>query len=190
MDVFDAIIQRRSIKPTCMKPDAVDGALVRQLLEAANWAPSHRHTEPWRFVVLTGDARRELANVVVRALPTEDGSIAGPDHPKFASTYAKMLTPPVIIAIICAPSSMPKVIEHEEIASTAIAVQNMHLAARALGLGGFWSSGSKAFHPNVASFLGIESPARCLGFFYVGWPNIEWPTGKRGPVDDKVTWRA
>ena len=57
MDLFDAIRLRRSIKPEKMKPDPVPRALLDRMLEAANWAPSHGLTEPWRFVVHTGDAR-------------------------------------------------------------------------------------------------------------------------------------
>ena len=186
MDVFEAIASRRSVKPLDMRPDPVDPALITRMLEAANWAPSHRHTEPWRFVVLTDGAKEALAEVVTSAL-FEDGDI---DETKRSSTRAKMTAPPVIIAIICSPSALPKVIPHEEIASTAIAVQNMHLAAQALGLGGFWSSGKKAFHPKVAAHLDIEAPAQCLGFFYVGWPAVPWPVGRRGPVDDKVQWRS
>lgn len=200
MDVFEAIAGRRSIKPLDMKPDPVDRRLIERLLQAANWAPSHRHTEPWRFIVFEGESRRALADAVVSTLPqvsspAESSKVASGDtaiqaeHPKRAATHAKFLRPPVVIAIICQPSQLPKVIAHEEVASTAIAVQNLHLAAHALGLGGFWTSGNKASHPRMATFLGIEAPAECLGFFYVGWPSVRMPQGKRGPFHDKVVWR-
>ena len=99
-----------------------------------------------------------------------------------------MTQPPVIIAIICHQSQLPKVIPHEEIASTAMAVQNLHLAARALDLGGFWSSGKKAFNESVAKFMSLESNEQCLGFFYLGYPKVDWPKSSRGPIADKVEW--
>lgn len=183
MDVLDAIRLRRSVKPLDMKPDPVDRRLIQHMLDAANWAPSHRHTEPWRFVIFEGDARIELAEKVVDNL-----GLAGAD-PARRAAIAKMTAPPVVIAIVCQSSTMPKVVAHEEIISTGIAVQNMHLAARALGLGAFWTSGAKAFDPQMADFLGLSPPAQCLGFLYVGYPKAGWPSATRGPIDDKVQWR-
>lgn len=190
MDVFDAIRERRSIKPLSMKPDPVPRALLESLLEAANWAPSHRHTEPWRFVVFEGEARRALAEAVIVTMAPPGAPPLAADDPRRAATIEKFLRPPCTIAIVCAPAPLPKVDPEEELASTAMAVQNLHLAARAHGLGGFWSSGSKATDPRTAAFLGLEPPARCLGFFFVGWPAEAWPRGERRPWQDKVSWRA
>ena len=111
------------------------------------------------------------------------------DDPRRAKISRKTETAPVIAAIVCAVSTKPNIVEFEEVESTAMAVQNLHLAARALGLAGFWSSGKKAFHPKMAEFLGLEPPTRCLGFFYLGYPAIDWPTGERRPVDDKIIWK-
>ncbi len=189
MEVMEAIQKRRSIKPEKMKPDPLDRALIEQLLEAANWAPSHRLTEPWRFIVFTGDARQSLADAICETMRGEDDPVIAATDPRRKKIEHKLQCAPAAIAIICAPSDKPKVELHEEIASTAIAGQNMHLAARGLGLAGFWSSGAKAFHPKMAAFLGIAPPARCLGFFYVGWPAVQWPQGARRSVAEKVQWR-
>jgi nitroreductase len=189
MDVFEAIEKRRSIKPEHMKRDPVDRSLIERLLAAANWAPSHGHTEPWRFIVFTGDARNELCDALSSTMCDPGQDRLSDDDPRRMKLVKKMSTAPVIIAIVVQPDPNPKIIPHEEVASTAIAVQNVHLAARALGLGGFWSSGEKVFHPKLATFLGIEPPAKCLGLFYVGWPAVPWPEGERGPMEDKVIWR-
>ncbi|MGA0408414.1 MAG: nitroreductase family protein, partial [Limisphaerales bacterium] len=63
LSALSAIIRsRRSIKPNLMDPDKpVDPMLLDTLLENANWAPTHGLTEPWRFTVFTGTARRKLA---------------------------------------------------------------------------------------------------------------------------------
>ncbi len=188
MDVFDAIRLRRSVKPERLKPDPVDRALIDKILEAANWAPSHGQTEPWRFTVFTGAGRTALLEAIMKGLSGPSQDTLPADDPRRHKLQRKLGTAPVAISIVCAPSDNPKILEHEELCSTAMAVQNMHLAAQALGLAGFWSSGSKAFTPEVASLLGIEAPARCLGFFFVGWPAEAWPEGCRGPWQDKVTW--
>jgi nitroreductase len=189
MDVIEAIEKRRSIKPEQMKPDPLDRALVERLLRAANWAPSHGHTEPWRFVVFTGDARRDLLEAVASTMTDPGQDRLSDDDPRRQKLVKKMLNAPVIIAIVVQPDPNPKIVPHEEIIATAIAVHNMHLAARALGLGAFWTSGAKVFHPKLAAFLGLTPPAHCIGLFYVGWPAIPWPESERGPVEEKVTWR-
>jgi nitroreductase len=188
MDVLDAIRNRRSIKPEKMKSDPVDRRLLEAAFDAANWAPSHGHTEPWRFIVFENDARARLCEAVCATI--SGGAPVAPDDPRRMKIAGKMMRAPVIVAIVCQADPSPKIVEHEEIAATAIAVQNMHLALRSFGLAGYWSSGSKAFHPIVAAFLGITPPARCLGFFYIGWPAIPWPDGERGPVASKVTWNG
>src|SRR5436309_14700930 len=58
--VFRVIQQRRSFGLKELRPDAVPSEYIRLLLEAANWAPNHGNTEPWRFAVYTGEARRAL----------------------------------------------------------------------------------------------------------------------------------
>jgi nitroreductase len=189
MDVLDAIRLRRSVKPERLRPDPVDRGRIEALLEAANWAPSHGLTEPWRFVVFTGEGRRALHEVMVATLEPDGAPAVAADDPRRRKLEEKNLNAPVIVAIVCQPDPSPRIVEHEEVASTAIAVHNMHLLARSMGLGAFWSSGAKAFDPRVARFLELEAPARCLGFLYVGWPAGPWPEGRRRPVAEKVRWR-
>lgn len=189
MDVLEAIRQRRSIKPDKLKPDPVDRALLEQMFEAANWSPSHGHTEPWRFVVFTGESRRALLEAVVSTMAPADQETLPLDDPRREKVTKNFLTPPVCIAIISANSSNPKIVASEELISTGIAVHNMTLLARAHGVATFWSSGEKAFHPRMAKFLGIEAPHQCLGFLFVGHPAIDWPDGERRPIAEKVSWR-
>jgi nitroreductase len=82
----------------------------------------------------------------------------------------------------------PLMPEWEELIAVGCAVQNAHLVATTLGLGCKWTSGAVATHPHVAQFVGLEPPARLLGFLYVGRPAIAWPTASRRPLDEKVRW--
>ena len=172
-----------------MKPDPVDRATLDRLFDAANWAPSHGLTEPWRFTVFQGEARKDLAEAICCTMATDGQDTLPADDPRREKITRKTETAPVVAAIICDASTNPNIVELEEVESTAMAVQNLHLAARALGLAGFWSSGKKAFHPKMAEFLGLVPPARCLGFFYLGYPAIPWPTGERRPVQEKIVWK-
>src|SRR5438552_15366104 len=62
-----AIQQRRSFGLKDLKPDPVARELVEALLEAAQWAPNHGHTEPWRFTVYTGAGRQALGEAFAAA---------------------------------------------------------------------------------------------------------------------------
>ena len=60
--VTDWIRGRRTIKPADMTPDrTLDTQLVNELLENACWAPTHGMTEPWKFLVYSGETRQGLA---------------------------------------------------------------------------------------------------------------------------------
>ncbi|MCC7382592.1 MAG: nitroreductase [Deltaproteobacteria bacterium] len=190
MDVFEAITRRRTIKPEHLSPAPLERGWIERVLEAANWAPSHGHTEPWRFIVFEGAAREALAGAVLDTMVGDGDPPITETDPRRTSLYAKMLRAPVIIAIICAPSAGPKIVEQEEIIATGIAVQNLHLAAVSLGLAGSWTSGKKCTHPKMARFLDIAPPAQCLGFFYLGWPAQAAPEGARRPIAEKVSWRT
>lgn len=178
---------RRSFGLKLISPAPIDRALVETMLDAANWAPSHGHTEPWRFTVFMGDGRVKLeeafANAYRRMTPPDKYSNEG-----LRAASERVWHAPVWISIVMQPDLKNPMPEWEDLISTGIAVHNMQLMANALGLGSKWSSGSVSLDESVAEFLGIEPPARLLGFFYVGKPATEAPRGDRKPLAQKVTW--
>ncbi len=92
MDVFEAIRTRRSLKPNLLKPDPVDRALLERLFEAANWAPSHGLTEPWRFIVVfEGEARRALIEAVLDTMLSPGEAPKIPDDARRTSPDEKVL---------------------------------------------------------------------------------------------------
>jgi nitroreductase len=185
--LHDVLKNRRSINLRDLLPDPIAPTCLEQMLEAANWAPSHGHTEPWRFTVFAGEARRKLGEVLAEAYrlvtPAERFDAAG-----MAFTRDRVLLAPVWISIGMEPDAVKTMPEWEEISAVAMAVHNMHLMACSLGLGCKWSSGATSRHPHVAQFLGLQPPAQLLGFLYVGKPAKAWPLGQRRPMADKVHW--
>jgi nitroreductase len=184
--VLSALRERRSAAR--LKADPVPEALVEQVIEAATWAPNHRLTEPWRFVVLTGEARTALGKVMAQSLrerlPEAERESAGA---RLEKERNKPLRAPVLIAVAALPSSDPRVLESEEVAAVAAAVQNMLLAAEALGLGAMWRTGDAAFDPAVKAFLDLPPEAHVVAFVYMGYPEPtprrpREPAGKRHTV--------
>ncbi|MBS1704163.1 MAG: nitroreductase family protein [Armatimonadetes bacterium] len=181
MEIFE---RRRSMGLSRLKPDPVDRQLIEQMLQAANWAPSHGDTEPWRFVVFTGEGRGVLADLFELAQRE-----AGQDP---ESGRKRAFASPVWIAIGMSPKLDENgnlvMSEREEIMAVASAVQNLHLMASELGLIGMWHSKGLSVDETVAKGLGFTAPARLLGFFMCGWPAVEIPKGDRGPWTNKVRW--
>ena len=184
----ELIAKRRMIKPSKMSKTPVPRAAIEAILEAGNWAPSHRLTEPWRFVVLQGRALSQLGQVFEQALLSER-----PDADEYTrqKVARKPLRSPVLLAVICQPSDLPKVKDHEEEWAVACAVQNMSLQATALGLSLFWSTGTPVAHPLVAKTLGCQGKAKVMGCLHLGYPGEDgWPEGHRGALKEKVHWCA
>ncbi len=186
-----AIAHRRSLGVARLKPDSVNPALIRRALEAADWAPSHGETEPWRFVVYTGESRHALGQAFADAYKQET-----PEGEFRAETYAaqqeRAFASPVWISLGMEPALRPdgslKMMVEEETMAVACAVQNLHLVATAQGLAGMWLSKGVFRSPHVAGFAGLSPRGSLLGFFVLGYPAVEWPAGERRPLSEKVRW--
>ena len=178
--VYNAIVERRSMGLSRLKDAPVERTLIEQMLEAANWAPSHGDTEPWRFTVFAGAGRAALAQLFEQAQSEAE------------SARKRAFAAPVWIAIGMVPGRKAdgslQMSEDEELMAVACAVQNLHLMAQALGLAGMWHSKGPSVHPAVARGLGWEAPDRLLGFFMCGWPATDWLSGARRPLEEKVRW--
>lgn len=165
-------------------------AEIEQLLEAATWAPNHRLTQPWRFYVLAGEARRELGEVFARSLAAALPVDAPDRQAALDKARGKPVRAPVVIVAAVVPEQGPKVVEIEEVAAGAAAVQNMLLAAHELGLAAIWRTGEPAYDPAVKAFFGLPTSAYILGFIYVGYldPHAPLPRMTRAPAGARTQW--
>ena len=188
LPISTLIRQRRSVFPKFYLPERPIGrAIIEQLLENANWAPTHKLTEPWRFQVFhSPESRAALGDYLSEYyrqhtapdLFSEEKMIKSGDNPRRAGA---------VIAIVLHRDPAESILEFEEIASVAMAVQNMWLTCTELGLGCYWSSPKAALE--AGSFLDLAPNERCLGLFYLGWHEMPDIAGKRKEVEGKVIWR-
>ena len=183
MEVFEAIYHRHSQKK--VKPDALPRALIEKLLDAAVQAPNHYKVRPWRFVVLTGEARKKLGDVMAASKLDRH-----PEFPQeaFDKARATPLQAPVVIAVGVDKPGEPKVLEIENICAVAAACQNLLLATHALGLGAKWRTGEWARDSKVKEFLGFAPDQHILGFIYLGYPEVLPDPYTRPGFEDHVTW--
>lgn len=177
--------QRRSIFPPVYTDEPIDKSLIEAILENANWAPTHRLTEPWRFHVFRGNARQRVADYLSNWYQSHT-----PEADFSELKYEKMRFNPTksdtVIAICLQRDPEERVPEWEELAAVACAVQNMWLSCTAYGLGCYWSTPPASL--DAADFLGLEPGGRCLGLFYIGHHQMPPTDGKRQPITSKVNW--
>ncbi len=188
MDVFEAIKTRRSIGR--VKNEAPPKSLIEKILEAGTWAPSHHRTEPWRFIVLSGAARKKLGDVMAEALretiPNQDDQEA---KVKMDSERGKPLRAPVIIALVVTPQDKPGIKDVEEYASVAMAAQNMMLEAQALGLATLLRTGEATYQKKVNQFFRLSDREYLFGFLYIGYSAMQSAAGSRIPFKEKTVWQ-
>lgn len=181
--IFDLIQNRRSVFPVQYNGKSISREDIEKILEAANWAPTHKKTEPWRFKVLLGKSKERLGEFLSAKYQEVD------ERPKQMKTKKLLENPKkagAIIAICMQRDPKESLPEWEEIAATAMAVQNMWLCCTEMGIGSYWSSPGLIKY--MDQFFELEKGERCLGFFYMGYSEEEIPEGIRGPVEDKTTW--
>lgn len=186
--VREAIEGRRTIGK--VHPDQPTREMIETILESATWAPNHRLTEPWRLVVLAGDARQTLGDFMGAQNATKFAEDDPNREIERARGAKKALRAPVVIAVGAEPSTASNVDEIEEIAAVACAAQNMLLTAHALGLGAKWSTGTITQNPDVKTWLGLSERAHLLGFIYVGFPAMTSERSVRTPSASLTEWRG
>ncbi len=183
------IRNRRSIKPESFSEQVVPENILIQILENANWAPTHGHTEPWRFIIFSGDARRKLGNFEANYYKNKTS-----EAQFVQKKYDKALNRPeratYVLALCMKRQTEGKKImpEIEEVAAVSCAVQNMWLTAQAYGVAAYWGSGGATYSDEMKVFLDLAPQDKCLGFFYLGYSDQQ-PQGKRNSgIQDKIQW--
>ncbi len=163
--VEDAIVSRRTIGKVADTP--VPEELIRRLIALAVHAPNHKRTDPWRFLVIRGDARRRIgaahADAYQRAHP--DGPASDREREE-----GRMERAPVVIAVVCRPGGDDPVIRREDRDAVAAGIQNMLLGAHVHGLGAIWRTGAFVDEDDVRTALGLEPGDDVVGFVYLGTP--------------------
>src|SRR5690606_23140428 len=125
----------RSIFSESYTQEEIPTAIIEQILESANYAPTHKLTQPWRFTIIRKEAKAklgvELGRIYKETVPTEKFL-----QKKYDSFAQKTSQADVIIAINI-QFHEDKVPNWEEIAATSCAVQNIALTAEALNVGAY-----------------------------------------------------
>jgi len=183
------IRNRRSVKPALMNGKKIDKETIVQLLELADWAPTHGHTEPWRFIVYGEEKVQQFCNdhAALYKRITPDDKFNTSTFEKLAHNGDKVSH---IIAAVMQRGTNPKIPALEEISAVSAAVQNILLGAESLGIAVLWSTGGLTHHPALKSYFELKEEDLVIGLLYVGYVDDNNKQGTRiVPLASKITWK-
>lgn len=159
----EIIESRRSIFPKDYSGEEIEQEIVDEILSSANFAPNHKRTKPWRFKIFKGEEKNLLGQKLAEIYKANTAPEVFLEK-KYLSISEKVAKTNVIVSISVNFSGLLP--EWEEIAATAMAVQNMYLTSTANKVGCYWSSPGMIKH--LDGFLGLEENQKCYGLFYMG----------------------
>ena len=180
--------QRRSVFPQDYTGEKVADTIVHQILENGRWAPTHKMTQPWRFLVFTGDGIRALAKFqseLYKDVTLADGTFK---ENKYQNLQSKPLLSSHIIAVAMIRDEKRSLPEVEEIGAVFCAIQNMYLTASVYNVGCYLSTGGITYFDEAKPFFDLGKDDRIIGFFHLGIPKKVYPPGRRMPLEDVCQW--
>jgi coenzyme F420-0:L-glutamate ligase/coenzyme F420-1:gamma-L-glutamate ligase len=190
---------RRSIRrflPWVVEPD-----VIRMVLQAATWAPSAHHRQPWRFVVLSSPHSRQLLanamSVDFRRDLQSDGLPAEQVEAQVERSRQRIFEAPVAI-LLCLDTSVGDVYpdarrQNSEIImgvqGVAMAGENLLLAAHAFGLGGVWVCAPLFAQETVRRALNLAKTWQPQGLALLGYPARIPELRPRRSLEDVVVFQ-
>jgi len=179
MDAMEVLRTRYSASKLGEPAPSVEA--VEAMLEAAARAPDHGRLRPWRLILIEGETRRALSELLAESLARRN-PLAG--EPVLTREREKALRAPLIIAVATRFDRSAKIPVVEQIVSAGCAAHGLMLAAFAQGLGAFWRTGEAAYDEAVKSALGIGAEDLIIGFIYVGTNTGTSPSRPRPAVQE------
>lgn len=194
--MFSTIQNRRSIRSYQSTP--IPREMILKILEAGRLAPSSKNRQPWRFVVVQGQSKKELLHAMRRGLAREKVNPLLPEsaHHLAGAEYTLqiMAVAPVLLFVLnplgldlrCPITPEERVYELCNAQSLGAAMENMTLTATALGLGSLWICDTYFAYDELSAFL--DGEGTLCAALAVGYA-AEAPTARpRRPLSSLVRW--
>jgi nitroreductase len=161
MDLFEGIYTRRSVRQYTAQP--IEREQLTEIITAGTWAPSGMNNQPWRFVIVKGkESRAKLAGF---------------------TKYGRIIeSAPACVAVFVDRSAMYNDVKDHQ--SMGACLQNMLLAAHALGLGAVWLGEILKNAEDVRKFLELPPEMELMAVVAIGHPSEGRRTSHRKKIDE------
>lgn len=196
--MISAIYDRRSIRKFLDKP--ISDKDIMEIIQSGTKAPSSKNRQPWKYIVIQGNAKEEMLRVFRQGIEREENESALLPQSKQHIAAAKytvdiMAEAPIIVFVV---NSLGKNILEEltpeehiyeicNIQSISASIQNMLLAATEKGIGSLWICDIYFAYSELCEWL--DSDGQLVAAIAFGYPN-EFPKERpRKNIEDIVEWR-
>lgn len=200
--LLETIKSRRSIRS--FTDGEVSAEEIKTLIEAASFAPSNNNRQPWKFIVLRNkEKKKEITEAVLQKISFLKNEIKNEEVLAVIDAYRDYLLfikdAPVLIIALC--KNPPMIVseffrelrlkgsgcmEQNELISTSMAVENLLLAAHALGLGACCTTGPLIAAHEIKNILDIRPPFEPAAVIALGRYDHIPAAAARKPVDDII----
>jgi nitroreductase len=164
-DVWTTLATRRHVALRRLQAPGPDDAALARMMEAAAQAPDHGCLLPWRFVLIPSKRRDDLGVVFEEALVQRDPTA---DNEARASAREKAMHAPCLLVAILIDAPGTAIPVEEKLISLGCALQNVLLAAQALGFASGLASGGALDTPAMRRLLALEPHERAVCFIGIG----------------------
>jgi nitroreductase len=159
------------------------------MLAYACRAPDHGALEPWRFIVIEGDARRSASERLSQCYAIENAGMEASKLEKFTAIMARVFcAAPVVVIVVSRPDRNAKIPVFEQELSAGAVCMNLLTAAHAMGFGANWVTGFAAQSEGARVALGVAAGEKIAGVIHIGTAR-ERPAERKRPDLDAITAR-
>ena len=162
---IDFLTTRRSTVARMMDEPGPSDDEMKKIMKAGMRVPDHGRLTPWRFIVIRGDARDTIGNVIADAFKRNN-----PDaiEEQIEIEQERLTRAPVVIAVVSRVQKEHKIPEWEQVLSAGAACQTMLIAAQSMGYAAQWLTEWYAYDDDVKVAIGAEAGDEIAGFVYLG----------------------
>jgi nitroreductase len=183
-DSLSRLLQRRSVPPRWLGEPGPSEPEIETLLKVASRVPDHGKLAPWRFILIQGEGRQRLGDVLASAFQADHPEA---DAEQLAVERERFSKAPLVVAVVSRVVPHVKIPDWEQVLSAGAVCMNLLNGATALGYGASWLSGWASFDRRVLDALGLKPDERMAGYIHIGTPK-ETPTDRERPnLADIVT---
>jgi nitroreductase len=184
MTALDFLNNRRSTPSRLLAEPGPDAAQLQQIMQASVRVPDHGKLVPWRLLLIRGQARERLGELLARQRQISEPGV-GADA--LAKDRERFRHAPLIVAVIARPTAGHKVPLQEQLLSAGCVAYNLCLAAQALGFGAQWLTGWAAYDAAVARSLDLTGQEHIIAFVHIGTATESAPERPRPALSDVVS---
>lgn len=182
-EMLEFLARRRSTPIKCLSGPGPSVEELNSLLQIASRVPDHRKLEPWRFIVITDEARSKIGETLAKLKQSEAPDTSDAD---LELERNRFLRSPICVAVVSSPDVEHKTPVWEQELSAGALCMNLLLTANAAGWAGAWLTEWYSFSDEFKNEMKLGKTERFAGFIFLGTALQDPPERPRPDIDSKI----